>query len=29
VVVNFEELARRYAGTAYEPMFREVIRDTV
>lgn len=29
VVVNFQDLADRYTGTAYEPMFREVIRDSV
>lgn len=29
VVLNFEDLADRYAGTAYEPMFHEVIRDGV
>jgi LPS sulfotransferase NodH len=29
VVLNFDDLVHRYTGTAYEPMFREVIQDPV
>jgi len=29
VVLNFDEMVQLYAGTAYEPMFREVIQEPV